>query len=149
VPPLPICEERVAVHELLSVVDEDFETQEKKSVTGNESQSFAEIELTDFAVYLPKDSHHPLELRGLQELAGPKRKRSTMLFDGILCAGPSRRYVQAVAFEICSIGNYGKKYHTVGGEIWIQSVLNSKSDIYYRLKAPSSSTSDFIPTFCG
>ena len=87
-------------------------------------------------VYLPDNRHHPFEIWSLQDLAS-KNSCSTLLFDGILRVGDVHRYVQAVPFNICSVGNYGEDIHDVGDNIWIRSTLLAKSDIYYRLKSPA------------
>jgi DNA (cytosine-5)-methyltransferase 1 len=146
VPPLPICKERVAIEELRRAIDEEEDSQRAGNKAIYDGEDFDEFELTEFAIYLPPNLHHPYELRGLQDFAS-KAGCSIMLFDGILCAGPHRRYVQGVPFEICSIGNYGKEFHTVGGDIWIQTTFNKKSDLYYRLRAPSPEYQRFHSDF--
>lgn len=58
--------------------------------------------------------------------------------DGVLCYGEKRRYVQRVPFKTLSVGGYGDQdLHTIGSEIWIQSIRGRKSDIWYRLKSPA------------
>ena len=58
--------------------------------------------------------------------------------DGILSFGGKRRYVQRVPFDTLSIGGYeDKSLHTIGSEIWIQSLRGRKMDVWYRLKAPA------------
>jgi DNA (cytosine-5)-methyltransferase 1 len=149
VPPLPISKEQVAVQELLQATSAQHTAPTEKNKYDKVSSYedyFTEFELTDFAIYLPPKFYHSHELRGLQDLAS-KVDHSRMLFDGILCAGSQRRYVQAVPFEICSIGNYGKEIHTVGGDIWIQSSLNKESDLFYRLKSPSPEYAPFHHDF--
>ena len=143
VPPLPICKERKAVQELreeLGRQNEQVSQQAKHKMNGTQltdEDDFMEMELLEFAIYLPNNRHHGFELRPLQSLV-TKNGHSVFLFDGILSVGNVRRYVQAVPFEICSIGNYGDDMHTVGDNIWIQSIYNSKTDLFYRLKSPSS-----------
>ncbi|KAG0644907.1 DNA (cytosine-5)-methyltransferase 1 [Hyphodiscus hymeniophilus] len=136
VPPLPICKEHIAVQEIRQALPEEEKCLEKTNESISDGEDYQEFELEDFAIYLPRASQHPYELRGLQDFAS-KVGHASMLFDGILRAGSHRRYVQGVPFEICSIGNYGKELHTVDGEIWIKSLFNKKSTLYYRLKAPS------------
>ena len=59
-------------------------------------------------------------------------------FDGLICDGVKRRYVQGVPFEVLSIGGYGDlDRSTVGSEIWIQSVDGQKSGVWYRLRTPA------------
>lgn len=58
--------------------------------------------------------------------------------DGILCYDGKRRYVQKVPFKILSIGGYEDRgLHTVGPEIWIQSVRGRNSSVWYRLGSPA------------
>jgi DNA (cytosine-5)-methyltransferase 1 len=106
-----------------------------------------DFELSNFSVYLPSSAaHHRFEFRPLQDLA-TKSGHSYFLFDGILSAGSLRRYVQAVPFQVCSIGNYGADTHGVGDDIWIQSDFNANSDVYYRLKSPAAEYSRFYTGF--
>ena len=146
VPPVPLFQERVAVQELRHSLDGEERLQTSFTKTISEGEDFDEFELADFTIYLPEKSLHSFELRGLQDFAS-KTGCLTMLLDGVLCAGPHRRYIQGVAFETCSIGNYGKEFHTVGEEIWIQTAFNKKSKLYYRLKTPSQEYRRFHSEF--
>ncbi|TVY57932.1 DNA (cytosine-5)-methyltransferase 1 [Lachnellula cervina] len=142
IPPLPISEEYVAVQELL----EEFETRQiatstasgrtPPSILGSTANDFVEFVLSDFSIYLPDNKFNPFEMRPLHHLAS-KHKSSEFLFDGILSLGNTRHYVQAVPFNVCSIGNYGEDEHEVGDNIWLQSHLNLKKAVYYRLGAPA------------
>jgi DNA (cytosine-5)-methyltransferase 1 len=139
-PPLSICKESMAVHELLEELKQQKATGAPPGAnTCSGEADFEEFELSNFTVYLPpNNSFHASEMRGLQHLT-TKCGHGSFYFDGILSVGSARRYVQSVPFKICSIGNYGEDNHAVGTNIWIQSDLNSKSksEIYYRLAAPS------------
>ncbi|ESZ94088.1 hypothetical protein SBOR_5508 [Sclerotinia borealis F-4128] len=99
-------------------------------------EDFVEFGLTEFSVYIPDTPLYGFELRSLQDLAS-KVKHSCLLFDGILSVGSLRRYVEGVPFKICSIGNYGEKIDDVGDAIWLQSNLNTNTNIYYRLQVPA------------
>jgi DNA (cytosine-5)-methyltransferase 1 len=58
--------------------------------------------------------------------------------DGILCYDGKRRYVHKVPFKILSIGGYEDRgLHTIGPEIWIQSVRGRNSGVWYRLRSPA------------
>lgn len=60
------------------------------------------------------------------------------LVDGIIRSGQHQRYVQKVPFEILSIGAYEDVgIHTVGPDIWLQSVASKGSNIWYRLGRPA------------
>jgi DNA (cytosine-5)-methyltransferase 1 len=97
---------------------------------------FVEFTLSEFSIYLPENRFNSFEMRRLSHLL-VNNKAGEFLFNGILNVGNARHYVQAVPFNICSIRNYVKDIHDVGGSIWLQSHLNSKTDIYYRLAAPA------------
>ncbi|KUJ14788.1 S-adenosyl-L-methionine-dependent methyltransferase, partial [Mollisia scopiformis] len=130
IPPFPPCSERSAVRDLLA------EIKSRDTDQSLEQPSFIEFDLSDFSIYLPDNKNYPYELRGLQHLV-TRAGCSSFLFDGILTVGNTHRYVSAVPFQICSIGNYGENIHEVDGDIWLQSNINADADIYYRLKTPS------------
>ncbi|KAG4026576.1 hypothetical protein MFRU_039g00540 [Monilinia fructicola] len=137
IPPIPPSKEQQACAVLLQEINN------KDSTRALEAQGdFVEFDLTGFSVYLPDTSLYGWELRGLQDLAS-KAGHSCFLFDGILSADNVRHYVQSVPFRICSIGNYGEEFDDVDGAIWLQSDLNTRTDIYYRLKTPTSEYTRF------
>jgi len=132
-PPLPKSDEQDAVNVLRHVLRRERTSSGKPS---RDDGDFVEFDLTNFSVYLPNRKHHAYELRSLVDL-GSYRAHTTFLFDGILKVGKVRRYVESVPFEICSLGNYGTQHHEIGQEIWIQSTINSGTDIFYRLRSPA------------
>ena len=136
VPPLPVCKERIAIQELRCVLEERKLPHLMADRNVCDADNFEEFELTNFAIYLPKMSHNSFQLRGLQDLAS-RNGCFSMLLDGVLRVGPTCRYIQEVPFETCSIGNYGREFHTIGEEVWVQTTFNKKSQLYYRLKAPA------------
>jgi DNA (cytosine-5)-methyltransferase 1 len=147
-PPLEECKEEVAVKELCEEIARQEVAQQpvgdELSADGNE---FTEIDLSDFSVYLPGDFFRiPYQLRGLQFLNASKG-HSELRFDGILSVGGTRRYVQEVPFDICSIGNYGEVHHEVGDDIWIQSTYNRKTNVYYKLRNPAPQYARFHDGF--
>jgi DNA (cytosine-5)-methyltransferase 1 len=146
VPPLPVCHERYVVDDLLRELERHNSAKGKSSRAASPEQEFLELELSEFVMYLPNNRHHPYELWSLQDLAS-KSSCSTMLFDGILRVGDVQRYVQAVPFDTCSIGNYGEDIHDVGENIWIRSTHLANSEIYYRLKSPASEYARFYSGF--
>lgn len=147
-PPFDISEEKIAVQELLDALKlQRLANQSSAANTQGDEAEFEEFELSDFAVYLPPTNKwHPCEMRGLQHLT-TKVGHDSFHFDGVLRTGNTRRYVQGVPFKICSIGNYGEDVHEVGRDIWLRSDLNAKSNIYYRLAAPSSEYKRFHEGF--
>lgn len=132
VPPLPRCSEWRAVTDLLQIGHMTSEDELSRSSPTSKGD-FEEIELSDFAMYLPGSAvHHKWELRSLQYLT--LAAHPYFLFDGVLCIGSEYRYVTQVPFQVCSIGNYGIEHHDVGNNVWIQSDLNARRDIHYKLK---------------
>lgn len=112
-----------------------------------DNKDFFEFDLNDFSIYLPTSvAHYPGTLTGLQNLA-TKSANSWYCFDGILSLGLHKHYVQGVPFKLCSIGNYGREFDSVRDELWIQSDHNHRSDIFYRLKAPSDGYSRYYEGF--
>ena len=146
--PLPVCDERFAVGDLLRELDRQKSAfaENKSGRACSPEQDFEEFELSDFVVYLAENRHHPYELWSLQDVAS-RNSYSTLLFDGVLRVGDVQRYVQAIPFDVCSIGNYGEDLHEVGGNIWIRSTLLAKSQIYYRLKSPAPEYARFYHSF--
>lgn len=59
-------------------------------------------------------------------------------FDGTICYGDSKAYVQKVPFEVYSIGGYEDlTADTVGQSIWIQSFQAQHEGIWYQLMSPA------------
>ena len=60
------------------------------------------------------------------------------LFDGVICVGDERRYVEKIPFEILSIGGYGEMdLSASASDIWIQSFDGKRFNVWYRLKTPA------------
>ncbi|KAF7916714.1 hypothetical protein EAE99_009607 [Botrytis elliptica] len=137
VPPLPASKEHQACSALLREL-RNKDTTEMSST----QEDFVEFELAEFSIYMPDTALYGHELRGLQDLAS-KMGHSCFLLDGVLSVGNSRHYVQGVPFKVCSIGNYGEEFDDVDGAIWLQSDLNIRANIYYRLKKPASEYARF------
>ena len=86
------------------------------------------------------------EMVQLHEIAD--RNSDTFYFDGILSYGQIRRSVQNVPFEILSIGGYEDTgMHTIGKNLWIQSILGGKCDVWYRLQTPAVEYRRFYEPF--
>jgi len=74
-------------------------------------------------------------------------------FDGLLCDGQTKRYIQNVFFEKLSIGAYeDTSIPTVGSKIWIQSIRGAKTKTHrdgawYRLGTPSAEYARFHQPF--
>jgi DNA (cytosine-5)-methyltransferase 1 len=137
-PPLPVSKERHVVEQFTEAMSQHKSAGDARASATLDYEAFVEYELTDYSVYLPGVAvRGAFEMRALQNLV-TKTGNSWYCFDGILKSGGMQRYVQCVPFNVCSIGNYGPEHHEVGDNIWIQSTLNKGSDLYYRLKKPSS-----------
>ncbi|KAL9603696.1 MAG: hypothetical protein Q9219_001015 [cf. Caloplaca sp. 3 TL-2023] len=136
-----------------------------KEVLGSEAgeyesfdDSFISVDLEDFRIYRPhktfprkeskisKIDPSLLEKPGANELVSlnelNSRSNDYFFLDGTICFGyncESQRSVQQVCFETLSIGGYEDTgLHTVGWDIWLQSVAGKSSDIWYRLKRPAT-----------
>ncbi|KAK8113924.1 hypothetical protein PG999_005993 [Apiospora kogelbergensis] len=141
VPPAPKRREGQAVIALLEVLAE----------TGvQEGSEYVEFELSDFTVYV-NSLHYPLELRPLQQLC-TRVASDTFYFDGVLSAtnpvlGTTLSfYVQQVPFRELPIEAYDEEDATVQ-RVWIRSDHNKKSEIYYKLGAPSPEYERFHAPF--
>lgn len=137
IPPLPTSKE----YQACAVLSQEVNNQNFVRPPSTQ-EDFVEFELTDFSIYMPDTPLYGHEMRGLQDLAS-KASHSCLLFDRILSVGSLRHYVQGVPFKICSIGNYGEEVDDVDGAIWLQSDLNAKANIYYRLGKPTPEYSRF------
>ncbi|KAL1852673.1 hypothetical protein Plec18167_009597 [Paecilomyces lecythidis] len=130
-PPLPVVEETDALGTLL-----DNSLVQKETYGEDE---FLSVDLHQFTVY--RDSH-PLngdEIASLHEVA-LKQGNTRFFFDGILLIEENRKvFLRHVPFEFVSIGGYEKvEQHTVGSDIWIQSVRGKRQGgIWYRICEPS------------
>lgn len=123
-------------------------TTEGEDENCHESSTFIEADLEDFSIYLPhnytnrgpKDLEEKILSNELTSLHGIYQRGDRLRYmDGILSFGGKRRYVQRVPFDTLSIGGYADQgLHTVGSEIWIQSLRGRKLDVWYRLRAPAS-----------
>lgn len=128
----------VQEHQAIKDLLEELERRSGEDDKASETKDFIEFHLDDFTIYLPPDHKlHPYELRPLHDLA-TRRAHEEFLFDGVLSAGEVSRRVKGVAFQICSIGNYGVERHEVGGEVWVQSRYCSVhgGDVWSRLGKP-------------
>ncbi|KAI1849645.1 hypothetical protein JX266_004594 [Neoarthrinium moseri] len=133
VPPARRVKESEAVATLLDIVTQDH------------SDDFVEFHLTDFTVYI-NNALYPGEMRPLQHLA-TRQSSDRFYFDGILCVGTTRFFVERVPFRELPIGNYTISEHTVGDQIWIRSELNAGKEIYYKLGKPAVEYARFFGPF--
>ncbi len=160
VPPLPISDERSVLEDILVCLAVSLQftnawlTQQKAEGKAHVENScghetFTEAHLEGFSIYRP---HKPFNWGGRNGVMEEKALsnefislhrmyqpgESFLCMDGILSYGGKKRYVQRVPFKILSIGGYeDRTVHTVGSEIWIQSVLGQESDVWYRLRSPA------------
>ncbi|KAJ9351470.1 S-adenosyl-L-methionine-dependent methyltransferase [Paecilomyces variotii] len=130
-PPLPLIEETDALNILLG------DSSTKKETYGGDE--FLSVDLDQFSVYRDSNYFGGDELTSLHEVA-LRQGNTKFFFDGILnLKGERRMFLRRVPFEYVSIGGYEKvEQHTVGSDIWIQSVHGKrKGDIWYHLSGPS------------
>ncbi|KAL8821710.1 MAG: hypothetical protein Q9223_000284 [Gallowayella weberi] len=155
-PPLPRSKERLVLKEIV-------ETEENLSTY--ENNEFISVDLEDFSIYRPhqisfrpssrisnssfREKTRSNELVSLQDLHD--RASSSFCFNGVLSIGKDRqqqRYVERVHFEVLSVGGYeDTSLHTVGPDIWLQSVAGKSSNVWYRLKNPASEYSRYYKPF--
>lgn len=134
VPPLPISKEREVIRDFKELIKQKYPSG-TNACFGEDEDQYIEFELSEYSIYLPEsNAMHAWEMGGLQNLI-TKNGHSMYCFDGILSVQGQRRYVQCVPFKLISIGDYGKELDEVT-HVWIQTFMNSKSNVYYRLKAP-------------
>lgn len=130
-PPFSISSEQSVVSTFLSILNEECD----RLRGGNCGADYIEFDITDFSIYRAEDAGRNVggEMSELQYLPikNPGNASKPWYFDGVLTFRGAKRYVQAVPFKLCSVGNYEEEFCTVGGEIWIQSVLNKDTDVYY------------------
>ncbi|KAI4097082.1 MAG: hypothetical protein LQ344_000491 [Seirophora lacunosa] len=137
---LPPCKERLVLREILEAEDDSSQFS---------SDEFISIDLEDFSIYRPQkiglqsanqivqaqlaEKPKSNELVSLHELSATGS--ASFLLEGTLCFGNSQqRHVQRVVFETLSIGCYEDvSLHTVGSDIWVQSVAGRGSHVWYRL----------------
>lgn len=135
-PGLPIVSERYAVNTLTELVKSSCDPDD----------DFLEIALDDFAVYNDQ-SYYGVEMKSLHQL-DTKQKSGQFYFDGVLSAGDQKLFVRRVPILALPIGNYGAlDEHTVREDIWIQSVFNSRRDVYYKLGRPAKEYKRFFDPF--
>ncbi|KAL8938525.1 MAG: hypothetical protein Q9216_003855 [Gyalolechia sp. 2 TL-2023] len=155
-PSLPKDNEKLILQEIL-----EAEVDRSNASDGD----FISVDLDNFSVYRPHEiyskrpskildsamSEKPRanELASLHELNG--RRSDSFLFDGTVIFGDNdehKRYVQQVSFENLSIGSYeDTDVHTVGRDIWLQSVAGKSSNIWYRLRFPAMEYSRYHEPF--
>ncbi|KAE8839483.1 hypothetical protein HRS9122_06088 [Pyrenophora teres f. teres] len=93
------------------------------------------IDVHDFEIYCaPASDRRAYEFISLHFLEVPNPKK--LCFDGFICVGTVKHYVQTVGVQDCSIEGYGHA-QSPGIIAYIQSVIASKDqtyDIWYRLR---------------
>jgi len=130
-PPAPQARERTALDALMT--------------SGRSSGDYLEFELDQFSFYVSRDRYLD-EMRSLHQLS-TKVGHGTLYFDGVLRSGKVRHYVQKVEVVELPIGNYGRKFSSVDGQIWVRSRLNRHREVYYLLKAPAAEYARFHTPF--
>ncbi|KAL8713895.1 MAG: hypothetical protein Q9220_002041 [cf. Caloplaca sp. 1 TL-2023] len=145
-PPLPRSKERIVLKEIL-------ESEEHSS--NFEADDFISIALDSFSIYRPQRTRARQESQ-INNLTTAERTKSnelvslhdlhdrgsdTFLLDGIVSHGElyqHKRYVQGVPFKNLSIGAFeDTASHTVGSDIWVQSIAGTASNVWYRLGRPA------------
>ncbi|KAK2808794.1 hypothetical protein FQN50_004467 [Emmonsiellopsis sp. PD_5] len=137
--------ESEAVEELLSnAADRGRQTY------GGGDSDFISLCLEDFVIYaVPGLSPTPHGMISLDQVALKQgRETATYFFDGLVKTPGSESefeqfYLEKIPFRLVSIGGYEDvEQHSVGKDIWIQSLHNSANsrrgeDVWYQLGAPA------------
>lgn len=118
-PPLPPMSEEAVIAEFLvsrpcavsPSIDVRQEAQRPSRDTSSDGSSFISFDLNSFSIYRPTFKYN----LGANRLAGEfsmlqdlcvRPGNNNYCFDGVLCDGQTKRYVQNVSFEKLSIGAY-------------------------------------------
>ncbi|QPC79814.1 hypothetical protein HYE68_010566 [Fusarium pseudograminearum] len=135
-PGVPIDKEYKVVAQLLEAAIQE----------GQDADDFIEFELNDFAIY-SKRQRYEHEMCSLHHL-DTKSGHSNLYFDGKLSVGNTVFFVRHVPIRALPIGDYGTlSKHTVRDQIWVQSAMNLKKNIYYRLNRPAKEYRRFFDPF--
>ncbi|KAG8670084.1 hypothetical protein FPOAC2_09424 [Fusarium poae] len=135
-PDAPINEEYKVVAQLLEATKHEVQ----------DTDDFVEFELNDFAVYCERKQYEQ-EMCSLHHL-DTKTGYRNMFFDGKLSVGDAAFFVRHVPIRALPIGGYGAlSKHTVRDQIWVQSIMNLKKNIYYRLNRPAKEYRRFFGPF--
>ncbi|KAL7951471.1 S-adenosyl-L-methionine-dependent methyltransferase [Trichoderma barbatum] len=130
----------------ISILSEWRAVQALSPALAKGDQSFAEIQLDEFAIYLDSN-RFPQEMRSLHQL-NTKIGHSSFYFDGVLSIGDTRVYVRRVPIVAAPIGNYGSiSMHTVRDHIWLQTPLSYKQALFYKLGKPAKEYARFFYPF--
>ncbi|MCJ1471614.1 DNA methyltransferase Dim-2 [Lambiella insularis] len=101
--------------------------------------SFISFDLENFDIY-GDAKRKSGEFVALHDYVSDSTKKMHY-FDGIIIDSGARHYVQRIPIKVLSIGGYEDyDMHTVGENIWIQSLCGAKhrqDGVWYRLKTPS------------
>ncbi|KAI9901295.1 hypothetical protein N3K66_003112 [Trichothecium roseum] len=135
-PGLPVMSEKAALKYLDSL-----------GHTQSATRGDIEIELNDFAVYIPL-RYCGTEMRPLHHLHA-RRGANDYLWDGALAVnGVSRVFVRGALISAMPIGNYGSfEHHIVSSNIWFASSLDRHGDIFYKLGRPAKEYKRFFDPF--
>ncbi|KAL6697758.1 S-adenosyl-L-methionine-dependent methyltransferase [Trichoderma pleuroticola] len=140
------CYEDFQPPEDMPVLSERKAIQALSLITAERAQSFSEIQLDEFAIYIDNDKF-PEEMRSLHHLH-TKIGHSSFYFDGIISIGDTKFYVRRVPVAAVPIGNYSSiSKHTVRDNIWLQSSLGYKKSLFYKLGKPAKEYARFFYPF--
>ncbi|KAL7790179.1 hypothetical protein V8C43DRAFT_323194 [Trichoderma afarasin] len=140
------CYEDFQPPEDMPILSERKAIQALSLISAERGQSFSEIQLDGFAIYIDRDKF-PEEMRSLHHLH-TKIGHSSFYFDGIISTGDSKFYVRRVPVAAVPIGNYNSiSKHTVRDNIWLQSPLSHKMSLFYKLGKPAKEYARFFYPF--
>ena len=130
-------------------LDELSEASDKRNAELSEKPEYTFVQLEDFSAYRHStDPRRPNELAGLEKLQVHKGVTDGLLFDGFLCVGSERRYVQGIPSKILTVEGYGDEGVTSLREhICVQSPKAKRRDIWYQLGEPAPEYKRFFDPF--
>lgn len=136
-PPVPPANQKAAISSLAPLTP----------VVRYQGDVFVALDLNDFTFYRTAGGPHSHEMVPLHEVAS-KQGSTTFLLDGILSSGDEQRYLERVSFKHVSTGGYENvEQHSIGLDLWIQSVESRKYNIWYRLVKPSPEYAPYHDSF--
>ena len=134
----------------------EFKLQEHRKTSFGDEEFFA-LNLEGFSIYrshsAQKHARRGLEekvlaneLISLHDVEG--RGTTHWFFDGVVCHGQEKKYVQRISGNAFSIGGFeDTDLHTTHSSLWIQSKASQKLNVWYSLGQPASQYKRFHQPF--
>jgi DNA (cytosine-5)-methyltransferase 1 len=146
-PPVPVTSESEALQKLK--IEWKRQSRDQSKYDGHKSEKeLLIVDLYDYEIYrAPESGIRAYELTSLHYLEVAVAKK--LCFDGFICLGATKHYVQGVPIQDTSVEGYGDDEES-GVTTYIQSTLatrDKKYDIWYRLATPAPRYKEFQKSF--